>query len=57
MFQKNLQKKLPNGETEADRYSSKDSGEASLKGILKKDIPRINNIQIDNAEYIDIVMQ
>ena len=57
MFQKNLQKKLPNGETEADRYSSKDSGEASLKGVLKKDIPRINNIQIDNAEYIDVVMQ
>ena len=37
MLQKNIQKKLPNDETEADRYSSKDSGEASLKDVLKKD--------------------
>ena len=37
MLQKNLQKKLPNDETEADRYSSKDAGKASLKDVLKKD--------------------
>ena len=30
-------KELPNDETEADRYSSKDADEASLKNVLKKD--------------------
>ena len=36
MFQKNLQKKLLSDETEADRYSSKYAGKASLKDVPKK---------------------
>ena len=36
MFQKNLPKKFLNDETQTDRYSSKDAGEAILKDVLKK---------------------
>ena len=35
---KSTKKKIPNDETEADRYSSKDAGEGSLKDVQKKDI-------------------